>query len=119
MIIVGFLLFAAAVVLTVALTVRNPATVTVHLFNQYRNVEMRWLFVAGLALTATGLLGLAMMRLVVAPSRRSVGASDREQTARPTCGPGAPMGPRAPHSAAARAGPRRGTRPASDRRSFR
>jgi|307.fasta_scaffold84637_1 hypothetical protein len=70
MIIVGFVLFAAAAVLAVALIVQNPATVTLHVFNQYRHVEMRWLFVAGLAVTAIGLLGLGMMRLVVARVER-------------------------------------------------
>jgi hypothetical protein len=69
-IIVGFVLFAAAVVLAVALIVQNAATVTVHVFNQYGDVEMRWLFVAGLAVTAIGLLGVGMMRLVVARVER-------------------------------------------------
>jgi hypothetical protein len=63
MIIVGFVLFAAAVAIAAALIVQNPATVTVHAFNQSWNVDMRWLVVAGLALTAIGLLGLGMMRL--------------------------------------------------------
>lgn len=63
MIIVGFVLLAAAVVAAVALIVQNPATVTVHAFKWSWNVDMRWLIVAGLALTAIGLLGLAMMRL--------------------------------------------------------
>lgn len=63
MIIVGFVFFVAAVVLAAALIVQNPATVTVHAFNQSWTVDMRWLVVAGLALTAIGLLGLGMMRL--------------------------------------------------------
>jgi hypothetical protein len=63
MIIVGFVLFVAAVVIAGALIVQNPATVTVRAFNQSWNVDMRWLLVAGLALTAIGLLGLGMMRL--------------------------------------------------------
>lgn len=63
MIIVGFVLFAAVVVIAVALVVQNPAAVSVHAFNQWWNVDMRWLVVAGLALTAIGLLGLGMMRL--------------------------------------------------------
>ena len=62
MIIVGFVLLAAAAVVAVALVIQNPATVTVHAFNGSWDVDMRWLFVAGLALTAIGLLGLAMMR---------------------------------------------------------
>jgi hypothetical protein len=70
MIIVGFVLFAAAVVLAVALIVQNPAAITVHGFNQYLDVEMRWLFVAGLALMAIGLLGLGMMRVVIARVER-------------------------------------------------
>lgn len=70
MIIVGFVIFAAAAVLAVVLIVQNPATVTVHIFNRYEDVEMRWLFVAGLALTAIALLGLGMMRLVVARVQR-------------------------------------------------
>jgi hypothetical protein len=45
------------------LIVQNPATVTVHAFNQSWDVQMRWLTVAGLALTAIGLLGLALIRL--------------------------------------------------------
>ncbi|HZC73266.1 MAG TPA: hypothetical protein VE442_21405 [Jatrophihabitans sp.] len=57
------MLFVAAVVVAAALIVQNPATVTVHAFNQSWNVDMRWLFVAGLALTAIALLGLGMMRL--------------------------------------------------------
>jgi uncharacterized membrane protein YciS (DUF1049 family) len=63
MIIVGFVLVAAVVVIAVALVVQNPATVSVHAFNQSWNVDMRWLVVAGLALTAVGLLGLGVMRL--------------------------------------------------------
>jgi hypothetical protein len=70
MIIVGFVLFAVAAVLAVALIVQNPATVTLHVFNQYRHVEMRWLVVAGLAVTAICLLGLGMMRMVVARVER-------------------------------------------------
>lgn len=61
--IIGFVLFAAAVVIAAALIVQNPATVTVHAFNQSWNVDMRWLLVAGLVLTAIGLLGLGVMRL--------------------------------------------------------
>lgn len=63
MIIVGFVLLAAAAVVAVALIIQNPATVTVHAFNWSWDVDMRWLFVAGLALTAIGLFGLALMRL--------------------------------------------------------
>ena len=63
MIIVGFVLFAAAVVIAAALIVQNPATVTVHAFHESWNVDLRWLLVAGLALTAIGLFGLGMMRL--------------------------------------------------------
>jgi uncharacterized integral membrane protein len=63
MIIVGFVLLAAAAVVAVALVIQNPATVTVHAFKWSWDVDMRWLFVAGLALTAIGLLGLAMMRI--------------------------------------------------------
>ena len=63
MIIVGFVLLAAAAVIAVALVVQNPATVTVHAFKWSWDVDLRWLFVAGLALTAIGLFGLAMMRI--------------------------------------------------------
>ena len=63
MIIVGFVLLAAAVVVAVALVVQNPATVTVHAFKWSWDVDLRWVIVAGLALTAIGLVGLAMMRL--------------------------------------------------------
>jgi uncharacterized integral membrane protein len=63
MIIVGFILFVAAVVIAAALIVQNPATVTVHAFHESWNVDLRWLLVAGLALTAIGLFGLGMMRL--------------------------------------------------------
>jgi uncharacterized integral membrane protein len=63
MIIVGFVLLATAVVIAAALIVQNPATVTVHAFNESWNVDMRWLLVAGLALTAIALFGLGMMRL--------------------------------------------------------
>jgi uncharacterized integral membrane protein len=62
MILVGFVLFAAAIVIAVALIVQNPATVTVHAFDESWNVDLRWVLVAGLALTAIGLLGLGMMR---------------------------------------------------------
>jgi uncharacterized integral membrane protein len=63
MIVVGFVLLIAAVVVAIALIVQNPGMVTVHAFSWSRDVEMRWLVVAGLALTAIGLLGLAMMRV--------------------------------------------------------
>jgi hypothetical protein len=63
MIVVGFVVLVAAVVVAIALIAQNPGMVTVHAFNWSRNVEMRWLVVAGLALTAITLLGLAMMRV--------------------------------------------------------
>jgi ABC-type branched-subunit amino acid transport system permease subunit len=63
MMIVGFILLAAAAVVAGALIVQNPGTVTVHAFKWSWDVEMRWLIVAGLALSAIGLLGLAMMRI--------------------------------------------------------
>jgi len=63
MIIVGFILLVAAAVVAIALVVQNPSTVTVHAFNSSWDVDMRWLVVAGLALTAIGLFGLAMMRI--------------------------------------------------------
>jgi hypothetical protein len=83
MIIVGFVLLVASVVVAVALIVQNPATVTVHAFNQSWNVDMRWMLVAGLALTAIGLLGFSMMRLGTAHylrlsgERRSLAAENR------------------------------------------
>jgi hypothetical protein len=70
MIVIGFVLFAAAVAIAAALIVQNPATVTVHAFNGSWNVDMRWLLVAGLALTAIGLIGLGMMRLGSASTMR-------------------------------------------------
>lgn len=63
MIILGFVLLVGAVVIAAALIVQNPNTVTFQLFNQSWNIDMRWLVVAGLALTAIGLLGLVMMHL--------------------------------------------------------
>jgi uncharacterized integral membrane protein len=63
MMIVGFILLAAAAVLAVALIVQNSSTVTVHAFKWSWDVEMRWLIVAGLALSVIGLLGVAMMRI--------------------------------------------------------
>lgn len=89
MIIIGFVLFAAAVVIAAALIVQNPATVTVHAFNQSWNVDMRWMFVAGLALTAIGLIGLGMMRLGSAHymrlrgERRVLAAENRRLSRRP------------------------------------
>ncbi len=61
MVIIGFVLFAAAAVVAGALIVQNPGTVTVHAFTWSWDVDMRWLVVAGLGLAAIGLLGLAMM----------------------------------------------------------
>ena len=63
MIIVGFILLVAAAVVAIALVAQNPGTVTVHAFTWSWDVDMRWLVVAGLALTAIGLFGLAMMRI--------------------------------------------------------
>jgi len=63
MIIVGFILLVAAAVVAIALVVQNPSTVTVHAFTWSWDVDLRWLVVAGLALTAIGLFGLAMMRI--------------------------------------------------------
>ncbi|HEY3715500.1 MAG TPA: LapA family protein [Jatrophihabitantaceae bacterium] len=63
MIIVGFILLVAAAVVAIALVVQNPSTVTVHAFTWSWDIDMRWLVVAGLALTAIGLFGLAMMRI--------------------------------------------------------
>jgi hypothetical protein len=50
-------------VVAVALVVQNPGTVTVHAFKWSWDVDMRWLIVAGLVLSAIGLLGLVMMRV--------------------------------------------------------
>jgi len=115
MIIVGFVLLAAAAVIAVALVVQNPATVTVHAFKWSWDVDLRWLFVAGLALTAIGLLGLAMMRvgsahylrlrrdrkLLAAENQRLIeraGASNaRRAPAEPRVAP--PMQPAAPMAA--------------------
>jgi uncharacterized integral membrane protein len=63
MVIVGFILLAAAAVVAVALIVQNPGTVTVHAFKWSWDLDMRWLIVAGLALSAIGLLGVAIMRI--------------------------------------------------------
>ena len=63
MMIVGFLLLAAAATVAVALIVQNPGTVTVHAFKWSWDIDMRWLIVAGLALSAIGLLGVALMRI--------------------------------------------------------
>jgi hypothetical protein len=63
MIVVGFVVLVAAVVVAIALIAQNPGMVTVHAFDWSRNVEMRWLVVAGLALTAIALLGLVMIRI--------------------------------------------------------
>jgi hypothetical protein len=122
MIIVGFLLFAAAVVFAAAVIVQNPATVTVHVFNQYRDVDMRWLFVAGLAVLAIGLLGLGMMRLVVARverlrDERWVLAVENKRLAQRAAA-GAPMGP-GRDTAPRQPVPVGSTRPTSERRSLR
>jgi hypothetical protein len=96
MIIVGFVFFVAAVVIAGALIVQNPATVTVHAFNQSWNVDMRWLLVAGLALTAIGLLGLGMMRLGSARyvrlsgERRKLAAENKRLTKRAAAADAAP-----------------------------
>ena len=63
MIVVGFVVLVAAVVVAIALIVQNPGMVTVHAFSWSWHVDIRWLVVAGLALTAIGLVGLAMMRV--------------------------------------------------------
>lgn len=118
MIIVGFILLVAAVVIAVALIVQNPATVTVHAFNQSWNVDMRWLLVAGLALTAIGLLGLSMMRLGSARyvrlsgERRALAAENRRLAKR------AAAADAAPRTAAPAVAPR-GPVPSSERRGLR
>ena len=96
MIIVGFVLFVAAVVIAVALIVQNPAAVTVHAFNQSWNVDMRWLLIAGLALTAIGLLGLSMMRrgsaryMRLTGERRALAAENRRLAKRAAAADTAP-----------------------------
>jgi uncharacterized membrane protein YciS (DUF1049 family) len=120
MIIVGFVLFAAAIVIAATLIVQNPAMVTVHAFNQSWNVHLRWLLVAGLALTAIGLLGLGMMRLGSARylrlsgERRKLAAENKRLAKRAAAADSAPRSasvaqPREPVPAAG----------ASERRGFR
>jgi uncharacterized membrane protein YciS (DUF1049 family) len=96
MIIVGFVVFAAAIVIAAALIVQNRAMVTVHAFNQSWNVHLRWLLVAGLALTAIGLLGLGMMRLGsarylrVSRQRRALAAENKRLAKRAAAADSAP-----------------------------
>jgi len=88
MMIVGFILLAAAAVLAVALIVQNSSTVTVHAFKWSWDVEMRWLIVAGLALSVIGLLGVAMMRIgdsynQLLRGERSALAAENKRLAKP------------------------------------
>jgi hypothetical protein len=123
MIIVGFVLFAAAVVVALGLIVQNPATVTVHAFNQSWDVDTRWLFVAGLALTAIGLLGLGMMRLGGAHyvrlrgEQRVVVTENKRLTKRAAAG--TPMGCRRGPELSREPAPVGAARPASERRGLR
>jgi uncharacterized integral membrane protein len=105
MIIVGFVLLAAAAVAAVALIAQNTATVTVHVFNWSWDTELRWLVVAGLALTAIGLLGLVMMRtggahyMRLRGERKALRAENRrlaEQARAAGRAPGYPPGAAAP-----------------------
>lgn len=116
MIVVGFVFFVAAVVIAAALIVQNPATVTVHAFNQSWNVDMRWLVVAGLALTAIGLLGLGMMRLGsvryvrLSGERRKLAAENKRLAKRAAAADTAPVPQPRESVADARSSDRRGFR---------
>ena len=61
MILVGFILLAAAVVVAVALIVQNTGTIDVSAFNWTWTVHEYWLVVASLAVALVGFIGLAMM----------------------------------------------------------
>jgi hypothetical protein len=70
--------------------------VTVHVFNQSWSVDMRWLLIAGLVLTAVGLFGLSMMRLGsarymrLAGERRALAAENKRLTKRAAAADKAP-----------------------------
>jgi hypothetical protein len=62
-IIIGFVFFAAAVAAASILIAQNyDAMINVHGLGYTWNVHVYWLVVAGLVITAVGLLGLALMR---------------------------------------------------------
>lgn len=70
MIIIGFILLAAAVAVAVALIVQNTGMIDVSAFNATWHVHAYWLVVASLAVAAVGLLGLAMMSASARMARR-------------------------------------------------
>jgi uncharacterized integral membrane protein len=60
MIVVGFILIAAAVAAAVILIVQNQGAINVHALGGSWHVDAYWLLVAGLVILAAAILGLAI-----------------------------------------------------------
>lgn len=70
MVVLGFLLFAAAVGLTVDVVAQNDISTRVDAFGHGFTIAPGWLFVAGVATAAVGLLGLMLFFDAVKRARR-------------------------------------------------
>jgi uncharacterized integral membrane protein len=66
MIVVGFILIAAAVAAAVILIVQNRGAINVHALGGSWHVDAYWLLVAGLVILAVAILGLAIAQTATA-----------------------------------------------------
>ena len=66
MIVVGFILIAAAVAAAVILIVQNQDAINVHALGGSWHVDASWLLVAGLVILAVAILGLAIAQTATA-----------------------------------------------------
>ena len=66
MIVVGFILIAAAVAAAVILIVQNQGAINVHALGGSWHVDAYWLLVAGLVILAAAILGLAIAQAATA-----------------------------------------------------
>jgi uncharacterized integral membrane protein len=66
MIVIGFLLVAAAVAAAVILIVQNRGAIDVHALGGSWHLDAYWLLVAGLVLLAVAILGLAIAKTAAA-----------------------------------------------------
>jgi uncharacterized integral membrane protein len=70
MILIGFVLVAAAVAAAIILLVQNSGNITVHALGWHWHVPAFWLAIAGLAIMAVFVIGASAWRTAAARSRR-------------------------------------------------
>jgi uncharacterized integral membrane protein len=101
MIVVGFILIAAAVAAGVILIVQNRGAIDVHALGGSWHVDAYWLLVAGLVILAVAILGLAIAKTAAARvwrlrrERRELARENRRLSAQVDASTGSASPPRA------------------------